>query len=219
MDPHIWPGKSRTTSSDIHSAAMWGYGMYSPEDLQEAMNDRERGSGIPVLATRLDDDDDNDFYFLETKMKDTPRRSLKMSFLWNTVSFSIIFQHISCILDFGLIYTLCISYFVLSHTLCIFGSGLTYTLCISYFVLRHTLCIFGSGLSYTLHILDFVLSYLGLSDTSRILDFVCSYTLCTLDFILNCRLCMLDFSLRTNFWRWNSQIIEISGFHLLRWGK
>ena len=28
MDPHIWPGKSRTTSSNIHSAAMWGYGMW-----------------------------------------------------------------------------------------------------------------------------------------------------------------------------------------------
>ena len=27
MDPHIWPGNSRTTSSNIHSAAMWGYGM------------------------------------------------------------------------------------------------------------------------------------------------------------------------------------------------
>ena len=27
MDPHIWPGKSRTTSTNIHSAAMWGYGM------------------------------------------------------------------------------------------------------------------------------------------------------------------------------------------------
>ena len=26
MDPHIWPGKSRT-STNIHSAAMWGYGM------------------------------------------------------------------------------------------------------------------------------------------------------------------------------------------------
>ena len=25
--PHIWPGKSRATSSNIHSAAMWGYGM------------------------------------------------------------------------------------------------------------------------------------------------------------------------------------------------
>ena len=27
MDPHIWPGKSRSTSSNIHSAATWGYGM------------------------------------------------------------------------------------------------------------------------------------------------------------------------------------------------
>ena len=27
MDPHIWPSKSRTTSSIIYSAAMWGYGM------------------------------------------------------------------------------------------------------------------------------------------------------------------------------------------------
>ena len=24
MDPHIWPGKSRTTSSDINTAALWG---------------------------------------------------------------------------------------------------------------------------------------------------------------------------------------------------
>ena len=28
MDPHIWPGKSKTTSSNIHSAAMWGYRMW-----------------------------------------------------------------------------------------------------------------------------------------------------------------------------------------------
>ena len=28
MDPHICSGKSRTTSSNIHSAAMWGYGMW-----------------------------------------------------------------------------------------------------------------------------------------------------------------------------------------------
>ena len=27
MDPHIWLGKSRTTSTNIYSAAMWGYGM------------------------------------------------------------------------------------------------------------------------------------------------------------------------------------------------
>ena len=27
MDPRIWTSKSRTTSSNIHTAAMWGYGM------------------------------------------------------------------------------------------------------------------------------------------------------------------------------------------------
>ena len=27
MDPVIWPNKSRTTSSNLHTAAMWGYGM------------------------------------------------------------------------------------------------------------------------------------------------------------------------------------------------
>ena len=29
MDPHTWPCKSRTISTNIHSAAMWGYGMLS----------------------------------------------------------------------------------------------------------------------------------------------------------------------------------------------
>ena len=29
MDPHTWPSKSRTTSTNIHPAAMWGYGMLS----------------------------------------------------------------------------------------------------------------------------------------------------------------------------------------------
>ena len=27
MDPHLWPSKSRTTSSNIHTAAKWRYGM------------------------------------------------------------------------------------------------------------------------------------------------------------------------------------------------
>ena len=27
--PHTWPCKSRTTSTNIHSATMWGYGMLS----------------------------------------------------------------------------------------------------------------------------------------------------------------------------------------------
>ena len=29
VDPHTWPCKSRTTSTNIHSATMWGYGMLS----------------------------------------------------------------------------------------------------------------------------------------------------------------------------------------------
>ena len=29
MDPHTWPCKSGTTSTNIHSATMWGYGMLS----------------------------------------------------------------------------------------------------------------------------------------------------------------------------------------------
>ena len=29
MDPHTWPCKSRTTSTNIHSATIWGYGMLS----------------------------------------------------------------------------------------------------------------------------------------------------------------------------------------------
>ena len=39
MDPHIWLSKSRTTSSNLHTAAMWGC---NPEDLPEAMNNREK---------------------------------------------------------------------------------------------------------------------------------------------------------------------------------
>ena len=27
MDPHIWPSKSKTTSSNLHTAAMWGHRM------------------------------------------------------------------------------------------------------------------------------------------------------------------------------------------------
>ena len=40
MDPRIWPSKSRTTSSNLHTACEdWEC---SPEDLPEAMNDREK---------------------------------------------------------------------------------------------------------------------------------------------------------------------------------
>ena len=38
MDPHTWPCQSRTTGTNIHSAAMWGC---CPEDLPRAMKDRE----------------------------------------------------------------------------------------------------------------------------------------------------------------------------------
>ena len=41
MDTHIWPDKSRSSSSNIHSAAMWGLGC-SPEDLPEVVSDREK---------------------------------------------------------------------------------------------------------------------------------------------------------------------------------
>ena len=40
MDPHTWLCKSRTTSTNIHSVAMWGYGMLSWRPAR-AMNDRE----------------------------------------------------------------------------------------------------------------------------------------------------------------------------------
>ena len=50
MDPHIWPCKSRTTSTNIHSAAMWGYGMLSwrPAKGDERMGGVAReGQGYP----------------------------------------------------------------------------------------------------------------------------------------------------------------------------
>ena len=40
MDHHTWPTKSRTTSTNIHSATMWGYRMLSWRP--GAMNDREK---------------------------------------------------------------------------------------------------------------------------------------------------------------------------------
>ena len=64
MDPHIWPSKSRTTSSNIHTACE-NTGC-SSEDLPKVMNvrekwrERERESGISVQAARHDDDDDDD---------------------------------------------------------------------------------------------------------------------------------------------------------------
>ena len=50
MDPHIWPGKIRTTSSNIHTAAMWGYGM-SPWRPNEREKWRERVRDIRASGT------------------------------------------------------------------------------------------------------------------------------------------------------------------------
>ena len=36
MDPFTWPSKSRTTSSNIHTAAMWGY--HKPTDTQQYLH-------------------------------------------------------------------------------------------------------------------------------------------------------------------------------------
>ena len=59
-DPHTWPCKSRTTSMNIHSAAMWGYGMFVLNTCLGRWTigrSGERGSGIFVLPARHDDDD------------------------------------------------------------------------------------------------------------------------------------------------------------------
>ena len=61
MDPHIWPSKSRTTSSNLHTAAI-----VKIQDVilktcrKRGMIGRsgERWSGISVLAARHDDDDE-----------------------------------------------------------------------------------------------------------------------------------------------------------------
>ena len=55
MDPHKWPCKSRTTSTNIQQ--LYEDTGCCPEDLPEAMNDREKWSGISVLPARHDDDD------------------------------------------------------------------------------------------------------------------------------------------------------------------
>ena len=77
MDPHTWPRKSRTTSTNVHSAACED--TICPEDLPRAMNDREewreRVRDIRA-ASAIDDDDDiliiynlivsNNYFFLIT---------------------------------------------------------------------------------------------------------------------------------------------------------
>ena len=77
MDPHTWPHKSRTTSSNVHSAAMWGYRLFVLKTYLGqwtiGRSGGERGSGISVLPARYDDDDDNnllqDFKFMKSLIK------------------------------------------------------------------------------------------------------------------------------------------------------
>ncbi len=57
MDPHKWPSKSRTTSSNIHTAAMWDVALKTDQKRWTIGWSGERGSGISVLAARHDDDD------------------------------------------------------------------------------------------------------------------------------------------------------------------
>ena len=67
MDPHIWPSKSRTTSSNIYTAAMWGIRDVSLKTCQRWWmigRSGERGSGISVLVARHDDDDDDLLTFI-----------------------------------------------------------------------------------------------------------------------------------------------------------
>ena len=63
MDPHTWPCKSRTISTNIHSATMWGIRYVVQKTCLRRWTigkSGERGSGISVLPSRHDDDDDDD---------------------------------------------------------------------------------------------------------------------------------------------------------------
>ena len=59
----IWPNKSRTTSSNIHTAALSGNGVIALKTCERRWTigkSGERGSEISVLAAWHDDDDDDD---------------------------------------------------------------------------------------------------------------------------------------------------------------
>ena len=61
MDPHIWPSKSRTTSSNVHTAAMLGYWDVALKTCRRRWTigrSGDRGSTISVQAARHHDDDD-----------------------------------------------------------------------------------------------------------------------------------------------------------------
>ena len=59
MDPHTWPCKSRTTSTNIHSAAIRNIVLKTHLGRWTIGRSGERGSGISVLPARHDDDDDD----------------------------------------------------------------------------------------------------------------------------------------------------------------
>ena len=57
MDPHTWPCKSRTTSTNIHSAVrIWDVVLKTYLGRWTIGRSGERGSGISVLPAQYDDD-------------------------------------------------------------------------------------------------------------------------------------------------------------------
>ena len=62
MDPNIWPGKSRTTNSNIHTdyVRIRDVALKTCQRRWTIGKSGERESGISVLAAQQDDDDDDD---------------------------------------------------------------------------------------------------------------------------------------------------------------
>ena len=87
MDPHTWPCKSRTTSTNIHSATM-----RIRDVVQTTCQKRwtigksgERGSGISVLPARHDDDDDDDIFYTKKLQINYSTTNQCMSVLYLTL--------------------------------------------------------------------------------------------------------------------------------------
>ena len=57
MEPHIWPSKSRTTSPNLYSAAMWDVTQKTCRRRWTIGKSGERWSRISVQAARHDDDE------------------------------------------------------------------------------------------------------------------------------------------------------------------
>ena len=68
MDPHIWPGKSRTTSSNIHTYSSYvrirDVALKTCRRRWTIGRSGERGSGISVQAAGHDDNDDFDLIMI-----------------------------------------------------------------------------------------------------------------------------------------------------------